>query len=255
MLSTLLETLAFTNLWVAAAAGALLVAAAQGLGVAPSGASVALAVTGTLVVYGVDRLRDLERDRAMTPRRSAFVSTHRDAMAGATALAAVSAIGIALVSGRETILLLVPVLAIGLLHRRIKHLALAKPAYISAAWLAVVVGVPAVQSPAASHGGWVAIVLAGAIVANAIASNVRDDEAAAAAWGSAVPLHIARTLAAGSVLLGALAPAPVRPLLAVPLVTLLVLVPFRPGERYGLIVVDGALLAGASAAIAIGSCS
>jgi len=51
--------------------------------------------------------------------------------------------------------------------------------------------------------------------------------------------------------LAALAPAPARPLVAVPLLVLASLIWFRPGERYGLVAVDGALLAGALAAIAV----
>ena len=47
-----------------------------------------------------------------------------------------------------------------------------------------------------------------------------------------------------------LAPAGARPLGLVPLATLAALVAFDPGERYGLVVVDGALLAGALGALA-----
>jgi len=83
------------------------------------------------------------------------------------------------------------------------------------------------------------------VYANAIASNVRDAEAGAARLGLENALRLAQALALASLLLAAAGPPAVRPLLAVPLLTLLSLLAFRPGERYGLIAVDGALLAGA----------
>ena len=75
--------------------------------------------------------------------------------------------------------------------------------------------------------------------------------AVAAHPGPRLPLRIARALATLGIVLGALAPPPVRALAAVPAATLASLLRFRPSERYGLIVVDGALLAGALVAIGV----
>ncbi len=80
---------------------------------------------------------------------------------------------------------------------------------------------------------------------------MRDGEAAIAHLGPRLPLRIARALATLGIVLGAFAPPPVRPLAAVPAATLASLLGFRPSERYGLIVVDGALLAGALLAIGV----
>ena len=51
----------------------------------------ALAAAGTLVVYNVDRLRDLEKDRLTAPARSAFVERWRGPLLALTAAAAVAA--------------------------------------------------------------------------------------------------------------------------------------------------------------------
>jgi hypothetical protein len=251
VLLALVDALAFSSLWVAAAAGALCAAASLAMGAAPALPVVGIAVAGTLFVYNVDRLRDVERDRATTPERSAFVARHRGALTGLAGAAVATSLAFALRVGAGPALLLLPVLAAGLAHRRLKRIPFAKSAYVTAAWLLVVVALPAVAGPATANAAWTAGVLGAAVFANAIASNVRDAEAAVARVGARPALNAARALAGVGVLLGAAAPPPVRPLLAVPLATLATLLAFREGERYGLIVVDGALLAGALLAVAV----
>ncbi|MCA9512339.1 MAG: hypothetical protein KC560_16640, partial [Myxococcales bacterium] len=83
-----LDAIVFSSAWTGAAAVALTAAAARALGVEAPPAALALAFGGTLVVYTVDRLRDLERDRLTSPARSAFVARHRGALAAAVAIAA-----------------------------------------------------------------------------------------------------------------------------------------------------------------------
>jgi len=245
-----LDALVFSSVWVAAAAGALATASSFAMGVPVSIPAVGLAFTGTLVVYNVDRLRDIERDRATTPQRSAFVDRHGGGLALLAGGAGLAASVFAIFAGPRVWLLLAPVLALGLLHRRIKHLTFGKSAYITAAWIAVVVLVPAAIGPNATAIGWAAAFSASAIFANSIACNIRDREVAAALLGERRALFVARACAVCGCLLGLIAPAPARSLVALPLTTLLVLLPFRPSERYGLVVVDGALLVGAVIATA-----
>jgi len=248
-----LDALAFSSAWVAVAAGALATACSLAMGIEPQLAAVGLAFSGTLVVYNVDRLRDLDRDRATTPRRSAFVEAHGGSLALLALLAGALAAGFALAAGPRACLVIAPVLALGLLHRRIKHLTFGKSAYLTASWVAVVAVVPAAIDASARDVAWVVAIVACAIFANAVASSVRDREVAAARFGAAPLLHAARSIAAGGVGIGLAAPAGVRPLLLVALTTLLVLIPFRDSERYGLVGVDGALLAGAVASAAFSS--
>lgn len=241
----MLDALVFSSVWVAAAAGALAVACSRAMGVPVAAPAVGLAFAGTLLVYTVDRLRDVERDRATTPRRSAFVDRHGGGLALLALGAGLASCVFALFAGPRVWLLLAPVLVLGLLHRRIKHLTFGKSAYITGAWVAVVVVVPAAIDPDAAAIGWAAAFTASAIFANAIACDIRDREVAAALLGERRALVAARACAAGGCLLGLVAPAPARNLVALPLATLLVLLPFRPSERYCLVAVDGALLVGA----------
>ena len=243
-----MEALVFSSVWVAAAAGALAMACSFAMGV--PAAIPAVGFAGTLVVYNVDRLRDVERDRATTPQRSAFVDRHGGGLALLAIGAGLASLVFALFAGPQVWLLLAPVLILGLFHRRIKHLTFGKSAYITAAWVAVVVVVPAAIDPDATAIGWAAAFTASAILANVIACNIRDREVPAALLGEGRALFVARACAVGGCLLGLVAPAPARSLVALPLATLLVLLPFRPSERYGLVAVDGALLAGALVAAA-----
>ncbi len=235
----------------ALAAAALVAASSHALAVPLDPRAVGLALAGTFAVYNIDRLRDLEHDRSTAPLRTAFVLRHETALLWCTAAALLLALLLFASAGMAAGVLLLPVLALGLAHRRLKHIAFFKSIYIVAAWLTVVVGLPwrlaAGARPAirVEHAGWLVVILALSILANAIASNVRDDEAGAARLGSHRALAVARGLAAMGVGCGALAPAPVRALVAVPAATLAALVSFRASERYGLVIVDGALLAGA----------
>ncbi len=251
-----LDALAFSSLLVAAAAAALAAAAGSVLTGRSQPLPAALAFAGTLLVYNLDRLRDLERDRASTPLRADFVAANRRALLGLAAVGGVVCVpllgSLVLRVGATPVLWLTPALVLGLLHRRIKHVPLLKPLYITTAWLLVVVALPAVAGGAAREGAWVTAILAPAIFANAIASNVRDREAGAARYGPRLPLRVARLLAGLGCAAGVLAPAAARPLAAVAFATLAALVAFRDGERYGLLVVDGALLAGALVALAAG---
>jgi hypothetical protein len=244
-----LDPLVHSSVWVAAAAAALCWACALALGVAPRASVALLAACGTFAIYNLDRLRDLQRDRLTSPRRSDFVAAHAPLLRASALAAAVVAVGLAARLGVAVVALLAPALMAGVLHRRLKRFALWKPLYIAAAWTAVVVGLPALVGAAPRHLGWVAALVLFTILANAIASNLRDDEALASRLGAGVPLQLARATAGVGLALGLTAPGSVRPLALLPAALLLALAGFRAEERYGLLVVDGALLAGALAAL------
>ncbi len=249
-----LPALAFAGIWVALAAAALTASGSLVLGCPARGAVLALAFGGTLCVYGLDRLRDLERDGDTAPVRSAFVARHRGALTSAVIAGAMIALAGAVYAGDAVAAIAAPILVVGLLHRRLKRVPLLKPWYLTAAWLAVTVAIPALAAPTAPPRvrlAWVVSVQGLAILANAIASSVRDREGTAALLGTHRALALARTAALAGTLLGLLAPPPVRPLAAVPIAMVVALARFRATESYGLVVVDGALLAGALATVAV----
>ena len=218
------------------------------MGLDSSASVIGLIVAGTFVVYNVDHLRDVERDRGTSPRRTAFVERHVRSLRVATVAAALVSVGLAFDVGPGALLVLAPVAALGFGHRRVKHLAFAKSSYLTLAWVCVVVVFPAVALGGARDVAWVALVVGAAIQANAIASNVRDLEAALA---STPALRLARGVAALGVIIAIAAPGTIWPLGLVPLAAGLALLRFEASERYGLVVVDGALLLGGLAALVV----
>jgi hypothetical protein len=248
---SLLDALVFSNLWMATAAGALVAASARGMGTAIRPEAVALAFVGTLVVYNVDRLRDLHRDQDASPDRSAFIEEHDGRLIALTGAAAAASLYFLAHAGWPAALILLPVFAAGLLHRRIKHFENLKILYIAAAWTCVGFGLPAVLAPDAQNLHWVAPILALTMIANVIAFNVRDEAAGVERVRRCGALQVARACAALGVALGALAPSPTDALVAIPLATLLALVAYRPNERFSPLFVDGALLIGSLIATAL----
>ncbi|MDH3686046.1 MAG: hypothetical protein OEP95_07460 [Myxococcales bacterium] len=249
MLPRALDALLFSSLWVSLAAVALTAASAQAQGV-PALRVAVLAGCATFVVYGVDRLRDLERDLRTAPARSAFVSAHERPLRCAAGLAGAAAGAIAVTLPWQTLLAPAAAAPLAFFHRRLKRFELAKASYVTAAWVAITVGMPAGLG-GALHSAWVAGAIALAVFANAIASNVRDAEAGAARFGTRRVLQLAYASAAAATLLPLFGPDPVRPLAAIGALTGLALVGFRPSERYGLGIVDGALVLGGLAAFAL----
>jgi 4-hydroxybenzoate polyprenyltransferase len=244
-----LAALAFSAVWIAAAAGALAAAASRAMGLEPRAAVLGLVVAGTLAVYELDWLRDLDRDRGTAPRRSAFVERHRRSLGVAAALAGVVSLGFAAHLGADAVVVLAPALVLGLVHRRIKHVPYTKAGYLTAAWTLAVVGLPAVVGRRPAHVAMVTAIVGTSLLANAIAASARDREAGARRLGESVALRLGRLSAGVGVGLALLAPPGLRALGWIPAATLAALLGHRPGEWYGLVVLDGALLAGALLAL------
>jgi 4-hydroxybenzoate polyprenyltransferase len=244
-----LDVVVYANVWVAAAAALLTAAASRAMDVAVAPAAVLLAFAGTLSVYALDRLLDLARDRATAPVRSAFVERHRRALLAEAAAAGAVGVLAASAIGRAAAVVAAAVLALGLAHRWLKRIALGKAVYIAGAWTAVVAGVPALAARDARHAALVCAVLFTTLVGNAVASSARDVEALAALLGPRRMVAIARALVLLALLMALFAPWPVARLAPVPLATLVALQWWRPGERWGLFVVDGALVVGGVVAL------
>lgn len=239
----------FTSLWAALVAPLLMLATAAASGFALPPAAAWLGFAGTLFVYGVDRLRDSQRDRSTTPARSAFVERHARplvALAAISAVAAgVAALGLPTTSWAVCAVALVP----GLLHRRLKHIAFAKTLYVTFAWLAVCIGVPVSAAGAVpSSAAPAAAVLGLAIAANLVASNLRDGESGASRM-PATALLVALALCAAGTLLALGLGGAARWLAPIPALELAAIAGLATGpgdrERYGMVVIDGALWLGA----------
>jgi len=251
-----LDAFAFSSALVACAAALLAAAASRALGFAPAPLVVALAFCGTVAIYCVDRVRDLARDAGSSPLRSAFVAQHRRALLAAGALAACGALTAGAIAGVRVLAVAAAVAAFGLFHRRLKHFAWAKPAYLTGSWTAVAVALPAAAASESAAPGLarlvlVAAVVSGAVQANVILSNLRDAEGLAARFGARRARRVAGAFCAGALALALAGPRELHALAALPLAMGAAVAAFRPGERYGALIADGALLAGAALALGI----
>jgi 4-hydroxybenzoate polyprenyltransferase len=240
-----IDALLWSSVWLAAAAAVLTAAGARALGLEPAPALLGLAFGGTLVVYVVDRLRDLERDRSRAPARAAFVERNRGGLLTLAGAGGALAGACALTLRPEALLLTAGVAALGLAHRRLKGWLLVKPAYLTFAWTAVPIGLPAAQDPAAQHIAPAAWVFGATVLANVALSNLRDGEGLAARLGQRRTFGVTAAILIAGLVGAMLAPLAVRPLAALPIAMGVALLGFRPSERYGAGVVDGALLVGA----------
>ena len=110
----------------------------------------ALVACGALLIYNVDRLRDLARDGSSSPERSAFVERNRPWLVAATGLAGLALLPLIATAPAASIALCLSIGAIGLLHRRLKQEARFKVAYVAAAWTAACVGRRLCHRPAES---------------------------------------------------------------------------------------------------------
>ena len=241
--TSLADRLAF-SLWLPAAIAAALTAAVGRLVAAEElGRWAVLTASGSFVIYGIDRLRDLARDRRTSPRRTAFIERNRTAFAIALAIAGLLFVLAAAGSPPATLTLCGIFGSVGLLHRRLKRLPALKSVYVSIAWTGICVGLPWVAAPEATSREALALtaILFPTFWANLVASNLRDDEAA---LGPAPALGLARGALVLALCMSWLAPGDFAPLAWVPALELLALARFRPTEHYGHLAVDGALLAG-----------
>jgi 4-hydroxybenzoate polyprenyltransferase len=243
-----LEALAHSGAWVSIAAAGLAIASSLALGLAPDPRVATTVFCGTFAVYGLDRLRDVDRDQHSSPRRTRFVLRNENRIALAAIAAGAAALGFGVGLGARAISLLALCAAAGLLHRRLKRYRSAKPVYIAATWTAVVVGFPASVDSAPRGVGGVALAIGLSILANAIASNVRDGEQRIP--DAARALQLARLCAGLSLAFSLSGLAGPRAIAAIPAATLAALLRERIDERWGLVAVDGALVAGAALAIA-----
>jgi len=246
-----IDVVAFSNGLPASIAASLSLAASHALGASDPERWALLSACGTFAVYGLDRLRDTTRDRMTSPQRTRFVETNALAISLGVAITALVAGAILITAPLRVVLLCFAIGAIGLFHRRLKGFATLKALYVSVAWVAICAGIPAIAGSGGLRLTWVATIFFTAISANLVASNLGDDDTGERDRQprSRIGLGASLALTASGVLIAWVAPFELRPLGWIPLAEALALVFFQPGEYYGQLAVDGALLAGALACL------
>jgi hypothetical protein len=242
------DAFAFSSLLPAGIAFFLSLSASHAL-VAPDGSRwAALAAIGTFIVYNLDRLRDTVRDRETSPDRTTFVERHRRGLMGAVVIAGLAFASLLFTAPPEILAITLVIGGVGLLHRRIKKAAALKALYVTLAWIGVCIGIPWIASGRPQSGLWIAVILMPILIANLIVSNLRDDETQLFRGRPDIVLRVAVGLTILGALLALLAPARLLPFGWLALAEFLAVLGFRRGERYGLLVIDGALLVGAGIA-------
>ncbi|MDG2049653.1 MAG: hypothetical protein P8M78_05785 [Myxococcota bacterium] len=253
-IQSLLEILAFSGLWTALAAGAL--TWAGGVFLSPPGgppqlaAASGLAFAGTLVVYSVDRLRDVDRDHETSPKRSAFVRKHRTILFGISAAGLLLALLTALALPPSISFLCAAIGATGLLHRRLKNRSKRAWLYVAGAWTGVSAGLPTLLLHD-DQGSLIRVVTLGLCLILALGSNALASEQRGVVYNAqaASALRRSRRWATAAIGVPLLLPGPAG-MATIGASVWLAAVFFRPSERYGLIALDGALLVGATLAVA-----
>ena len=246
-----LDAVIFSSLGAAAIAAGLVFAAAAPMDAGRPWRAAALAFAGTLVVYNIDRLLNLERGRQLCPERTAYVDQHR---AGLTALCAgggAAAAKLILETNPAIWVLCGAVLAVGLFRHRLTRFPFLKPLYLTLAWVAITVGLPALCAEEPQRVAWIVLVFAGALGANVAARGVEGTSRLELGEFAHGTLRRAGGLALGAAAVALAGPIELRPLAWIPLAELAAIFGFRPSERYALLVLDGALFAGALPAIVV----
>jgi hypothetical protein len=140
---------------------------------------------------------------------------------------------------------------VGLLHHRLKHFPLLQPLCLTLAWVAVTVGLPALGAAEAQRVPWVVVVFAGALGANIVATGAGGASSFELGESAHRTLRNAGGLALAATAVALAGPVELRPLAWLPLAELAAILGFQPSERYKLLVLDGALFAGALPAAAV----
>jgi len=259
------DAFAYSSGLAAAVGFTLTFAVGAALGAPDPGPAASLVACAAFFIYGLDRLRDLARDRASSPERTRFVEGHHRGLVVATGAAGLAVAFQLLALPPAGFGLCLGIGAVGLLHRRLKSSPTGKVVYVTAAWTAACVGLPVLAAggkawarsiPESASGATDAVavglalgLLAPALAANLIASNLRAGKAGQAGWCPVIALDAARALSIAGAFAGLAAPGTAGTLAWIPAASAVSLVGFRSGERYGHLAVDGALWLGALAAL------
>lgn len=248
----LADAFAYSSGLAAAVGGAITYAVSESLEAPGTWHSAALVASAAFFIYNLDRIRDVDRDGASSPSRSTFIVRRRWVLARAAAVAALGVAGLIATAPTSVALLAVPIGTVGLFHRRLKRGIRWKVAYVASAWTAACVGIPWLWTEG-SHGIesalWALGFVGPSLVANLVASNLRDGKLRESPWRPRRTLAFAFFLAIGAAALVLVAPDWVSPLAWIPAVEATALGFFRSSERYAHFAIDGALLAGALLAV------
>lgn len=202
--------------------------------------------TGTFFIYNTDHIRGVDSDRRSDPSRVLFVVKNKKLLLYSAIISFVVSVTTAVIClSLSELSVLVPVLTLGLLHRRLKQNTVLKSAYIAASWLGVVVLLPVVED-IPDNISWFTLITGPVLFANAYAYTIQPTEDQ-----PADSVNIPVMISAAACLAALVAPPDFMPLLPVPLATLFSLLIFRKERYFKYLFLDGSLFAGSVLSIIV----
>lgn len=183
------EILSYSSL-IAAITGVTLVAATSAsIGASISLVSVGIVFFGTLGVYNLDRIRDLPRDISHAPRRSKFITLHKKKLTVLCVASGLLAFSLVMIIEFSEMWGLLPVVILGVFHRRLKVWPIGKSAYVAIGWTVTLVVLANANSGAFDNWGNTSLVLFFSLFANTSMSGAFANQ------GSAKPAIVSAFLA------------------------------------------------------------
>jgi hypothetical protein len=172
MSSKIIATLAYTGIIAATLAASLTLLTFTFLNTGVNSILLTLIFFGTLTIYNIDHLRDLNYDESTNPQRVKFIKYNKFLIYFIITLSFM----ICIVSVFKIDFKIIPILVIpfvlGLLHKRLKSNSIFSAIYITLSWLIVTVFLPAYIANKTSHLLWISLVIGILLLCNAYTSSL-----------------------------------------------------------------------------------
>ena len=174
MIIKIIEYLAYTGTIAALLATTLSIFTFLFLSTAINYLLLILIFTGTLTIYNIDHLRDLNYDQATNPLRANFIRSNKTIIYLIAGLSIFTSIISLYFIGFNIIpILLIPFL-LGLLHRRLKGNPLFSAIYVTIAWLIVTIYLPSYLADKLNHILLLSLIIGIILFSNAYTASIRQ---------------------------------------------------------------------------------
>ncbi len=172
MSSKILTNLAHTGIIAATLAASLALLTISFLNTSVNYILLTLIFFGTLTIYNIDHLMDLNNDESTNPQRVNFIKNNKILIYIIITLSFIICSASVFVIDIKIILILVIPFVLGLLHRKLKSNSFFSAIYITFSWLIVTMLLPAYLSNKTNQILWIFIVIGILLLCNAYMSSL-----------------------------------------------------------------------------------